>query len=47
LVEQAKGPHQRLITNGLDSSQVLVGTAQDDASDALDRRIEFETIICS
>jgi outer membrane protein OmpA-like peptidoglycan-associated protein len=47
LVEQAKGLHQRLITNGVGSRQVLVGTGKDDASDALDRRVEFKTISCS
>jgi outer membrane protein OmpA-like peptidoglycan-associated protein len=47
LVEQAKGLHQRLITNGVGSRQVLVGTGKDDASDALDRRVEFRTISCS
>jgi outer membrane protein OmpA-like peptidoglycan-associated protein len=47
LVEQAKGLHQRLITTGVGSRQMLVGTGKDDASDALDRRVEFKTISCS
>jgi outer membrane protein OmpA-like peptidoglycan-associated protein len=47
LVEQAKGLHQRLITTGVGSRQLLVGTGKDDESDALDRRVEFKTINCS
>jgi outer membrane protein OmpA-like peptidoglycan-associated protein len=46
LVERAKGLHQRLITNGVGSRQLLVGTGKDDKSDALDRRVEFKTIGC-
>jgi outer membrane protein OmpA-like peptidoglycan-associated protein len=47
IVEHAKGLHQRLITTGVGSRQMLVGTGKDDASDALDRRVEFKTINCS
>ncbi len=47
LVQQAKGLHQRLITTGVGSRQMLVGTGKDDASDALDRRVEFKTITCN
>lgn len=47
VVEQAKGLHQRIITNGVGSRQLLVGTGKDDTSDALDRRVEFKTIGCS
>ena len=43
LVEQAKGLDQRLITRGAGSRELIVGTGKDDASDALDRRVEFKT----
>ena len=46
LQEQAKGLHQRLITTGVGSRQTIVGTGKDDASDAVDRRVEFKTIGC-
>ena len=35
---------KRLIANGVGSKEVLVGTRKDDASDALDRRVEFKVI---
>jgi outer membrane protein OmpA-like peptidoglycan-associated protein len=34
----------RLVTNGVGSSATLVGTGKDDASDALDRRVELKPI---
>lgn len=34
----------RLVTNGVGSSETLVGTGADDASDALDRRVEMKPI---
>jgi outer membrane protein OmpA-like peptidoglycan-associated protein len=37
---------KRLITNGLGSRETLVGNGRDDASDALDRRVEFKIIGC-
>jgi len=43
LVQQAKGLDQRLITRGAGSRELIVGTGRDDASDALDRRVEFKT----
>ena len=46
LQEQAKGLHQRLITTGVGPRQTVVGTGKDDASDAVDRRVEFKTIAC-
>jgi outer membrane protein OmpA-like peptidoglycan-associated protein len=46
LVEQGRGLHQRLITTGAGSRQLIVGTGRDDASDAVDRRVEFKTIGC-
>jgi outer membrane protein OmpA-like peptidoglycan-associated protein len=32
----------RLLATGAASSQMLIGTSKDDASDALDRRVEFK-----
>ena len=37
---------RRTIANGVGSKQTLVGTGRDDASDALDRRVEFRVIGC-
>lgn len=37
---------KRVIANGVGSSQTLIGTGRDDASDALDRRVEFAVIEC-
>lgn len=37
---------RRTITNGVGSRENLVGTGRDDASDALDRRVEFKVIGC-
>ncbi len=37
---------KRLIANGVGSRETLVGNAHDDASDALDRRVEFKVIGC-
>ncbi len=37
---------QRLIANGMGSRQMMVGSGRDDASDALDRRVEFRVIGC-
>jgi outer membrane protein OmpA-like peptidoglycan-associated protein len=36
--------HDHLVTNGVGSSATLVGTGKDDASDALDRRVELKPI---
>lgn len=36
----------RLIVNGMGSKQTLIGTGRDDASDALDRRVEFKVVGC-
>ena len=43
LVQQAKALDRRLITRGAGSRELIVGTGRDDASDALDRRVEFKT----
>jgi outer membrane protein OmpA-like peptidoglycan-associated protein len=37
----------RLISNGKGSREMIVGTGKDDASDALDRRVEFKTAKCT
>jgi outer membrane protein OmpA-like peptidoglycan-associated protein len=37
---------RRMIANGVGSAQTMVGTGRDDASDALDRRVEFKVIGC-
>lgn len=37
---------KRTIANGMGSRQMMVGTGRDDASDALDRRVEFGVIDC-
>jgi outer membrane protein OmpA-like peptidoglycan-associated protein len=37
---------KRTIANGVGSKQTLVGNGRDDASDALDRRVEFKVIGC-
>lgn len=36
----------RMIANGVGSRQTMVGNGRDDASDALDRRVEFRVIGC-
>ena len=37
---------RRMIAHGAGSAQTMVGTGRDDASDALDRRVEFKVIGC-
>ena len=37
---------QMLIANGAGSRETMVGNKRDDASDALDRRVEFKVIPC-
>ena len=37
---------QRTIAAGMGSRQTMVGSGRDDASDALDRRVEFKVIGC-
>jgi outer membrane protein OmpA-like peptidoglycan-associated protein len=37
----------RFVAKGAGSSELIVGTGRDDASDALDRRVEFKTIPCA
>jgi outer membrane protein OmpA-like peptidoglycan-associated protein len=46
-LELASPPlRKRLIANGMGSRETLVGNGRDDASDALDRRVEFKVIPC-
>jgi Outer membrane protein and related peptidoglycan-associated (lipo)proteins len=46
LVAEKKNLEKRLTTQGYGSRQSMIGTGSDDASDALDRRIEFKTASC-
>lgn len=46
LAQATPGLERRLIANGLGSKQTMVGNGRDDASDALDRRVEFKVIGC-
>ncbi len=46
-MEQASPPlKKRLVAHGVGSRETLVGNGRDDASDALDRRVEFKVIPC-
>ena len=36
----------KLIANGVGPRENLIGTGKDDASDALDRRVEFKVLKC-
>ena len=46
LTQAAPGLDRRMIANGVGSRQTMVGNGRDDASDALDRRVEFKVIEC-
>ncbi len=46
LDEQVRGLKQRTIARGVGSRENIVGTGRDDASDALDRRVEFKPLAC-
>lgn len=46
LAQASPGLAKRMIANGVGSQQTLVGNGRDDASDALDRRVEFRVIGC-
>lgn len=37
----------RLVASGAGFSKLLIGTGNDDASDALDRRVEFKVLKCT
>ena len=38
---------RHMVARGLGSRQNLIGTGKDDATDALDRRVEFKTLDCA
>ena len=46
LAQASPGLDKRMIANGVGSRQNMVGNGRDDASDALDRRVEFKVIGC-
>jgi outer membrane protein OmpA-like peptidoglycan-associated protein len=46
LTASAPALAQRTIASGMGSRQTMVGTGRDNASDALDRRVEFKVIAC-
>ncbi|MBL8429071.1 MAG: OmpA family protein [Dechloromonas sp.] len=46
LAQNSSGLEKRMIANGVGSRQTMVGNGRDDASDALDRRVEFKVIGC-
>ncbi|MDC7786986.1 OmpA family protein [Rhodoplanes sp. TEM] len=43
----SRGLGPRLVARGAGSRETIVGTGRDDASDALDRRVEFKVMSCS
>ncbi|MBT9553552.1 MAG: OmpA family protein [Hydrogenophaga sp.] len=47
LAQTSPGLDKRMIANGVGSKQTMVGNGRDDASDALDRRVEFKVIGCA
>ena len=47
LEDEQRSLRGRLIATGKGSREMIVGTGKDDASDALDRRVEFKTAQCS
>lgn len=46
LEDEDRSLRGRVISTGKGSRELLVGTGKDDASDALDRRVEFKTVKC-
>jgi outer membrane protein OmpA-like peptidoglycan-associated protein len=42
-----KRDDRRFLATGVGSRELIVGTGKDDASDALDRRVEFRTVPCT
>lgn len=46
LVQVERGLEARLVARGVGSRETLIGTGKDDASDALDRRVEFKVLDC-
>ena len=47
LIAQAHALAKRTLINGVGSRETMVGTGKDDASDALDRRVEFKVLSCA
>src|SRR5215831_8301137 len=47
LEDEDRSLRGRLIATGKGSREMIVGTGRDDASDALDRRVEFKVVKCS
>src|ERR1700744_548586 len=47
LEDEQRSLRGRLIATGKGSREMIVGTGRDDASDVLDRRVEFKTAQCS
>jgi outer membrane protein OmpA-like peptidoglycan-associated protein len=46
LEDEQRSLRGRLVATGKGSREMIVGTGKDDASDALDRRVEFKTVQC-
>jgi outer membrane protein OmpA-like peptidoglycan-associated protein len=46
VAQQAPSLARRLIAHGMGSRDTLIGNGRDDATDALDRRVEFKVIPC-
>lgn len=46
VAQQASSLGRRLIAHGMGSRDTLIGNGRDDATDALDRRVEFKVIPC-
>jgi outer membrane protein OmpA-like peptidoglycan-associated protein len=47
LVAQAPALSKRTLVNGVGSRETMIGTGKDDATDALDRRVEFKVLSCA
>jgi outer membrane protein OmpA-like peptidoglycan-associated protein len=47
LEDEQRSLRGRLVSTGKGSREMIVGTGKDDASDALDRRVEFKTVQCA
>ena len=47
LEDQERSLRGRILATGKGSREMIVGTGKDDASDALDRRVEFNVAKCS
>ena len=46
LEDEDRSLRGRIVATGKGSREMIVGTGRDDASDALDRRVEFKTAKC-